>query len=207
MERRIATLRVEARATPEVLGELVVAEGFAGIDGRCDPARVHRELLGWASERDALVTVATVLGRRIVGYLILARPRDEYWSAAGDHVLEVVFAEVAGPYRRHGVFEAMAEALQREPLFERSIVFARLMRPYWDRRRAGLSGWGYRRMMVGFTRAFGFEPFHANDPILALRPMNAGVRRIGSRVEDGEVARFSWVARHGSPAARTARSA
>jgi hypothetical protein len=206
MDCQIATLRVEARATPEALRELVVAEGFTGIDGRRDPARIHRELLGWAREPDARVTVATVLGRRIVGYLVLARPRDGYWSAAGEHVLEVVFAEVASPYRMHGVFEAMARALEGDPAFERAIVFARLMRPYWDRRRAGLSAWTYRRMMLGFTRAFGFEPFHANDPMLALRPMNAGVRRIGSRVGADAVARFEWVARHGSPSAEVRAS-
>jgi hypothetical protein len=192
------SLRVVTRATEEDLEGLVVADGFAGIDGGGDPSRIHRELVGWAREPDAWVSVAVVPGRGIVGYVILAVPREPYWATAGDGVLEVVFAEVALPCRRHGVFRALASALKAEGEFERSIVFARLLAPYWDRRRNRLGGWPYRRMMVRFTSALGFEPFRTNDPIIARRPMNAAVRRIGSGVSEADLRRFEWVSRHGS---------
>ncbi len=195
---RVPTLEVHVRVSPQMLDRWTVAEGFRGLAGDGEPRRILGMLRWWAADPRAWVNVATTLGKRIVGYIVLGPPRTgSRWNRAGQRVLEVVFLEVAGPYRRRHVLDAIArEIVARRELDDR-ILFARLLPAYWDRRRNRLRVWAYRRLLIRFAARSGFRRLPTNDPAIALNPFGAAIVRLGSRVPPEEAKEFRRVAREG----------
>jgi len=145
-----------------------------------------------AASPDANLVLAISHTGHILGYTGYSYPDPiEGWDDNTDGLcFELCAIEVSRCWRRRGIARAMIDALVRDPLIEKKILFLTAYAWHFDVEQTRLTENGYRNMLVRLFKPFGFDVYPTRRTEITMFPANMIMARAGEKVMPKQRERF-----------------
>ena len=122
-----------------------------------------------------------------MGQVTICAPEGR-WGAL-ERVLELAL-ETSRDWRRMGIASGLLRFALAAPWVEEVLLLAEGYSWHWDTEGAGLSPFGYRRLLAALLEEVGFVEERTDEPDIASSPANVLLVRPGRRVPAADVAAF-----------------
>ena len=139
---------------------------------------------------DSLIIASS--GGAIIGFLNVVVPGEgERWGKLKDvRVVELGSIEISRKWRGIGLSRRLLQAMFATGDFDDRIVLTQEFAWHWDLENMKMDKIGYKNMILGLLKPFGFRVCPTDEPNITYDPFNMLTVRFGPRVDGTLKAKF-----------------
>lgn len=188
-------MRIRSFCSPEEIRMFIFDDEF-GSHAQFKSLYTRRESLeADAAKPDANVVLALSDDDHIIGFAVLTYPDEgERWLELGPGLMiELRVIEVCRSWRSGKLARQLLKMAMDHPAIEDKIAYMVGYAWTWDLDGTGRRAQEYRQILIHLFETQGFEEYETNDFNICLKAENVFMCRVGSRVSDEVIERFSWL--------------
>ena len=188
-------VRMRSFCSPEEIRTFTFDDEF-GSHAQFKSLYTRRESLEVdAAKPDANVVLALSDDDHIIGFAVLTYPDEgERWLELGPGLMiELRVIEVCRSWRSGRLARQLLQMAMDHPDIDDKIAYMVGYAWTWDLDGTGRRVQEYRQILIHLFETQGFQEYETNDINICLKAENVFMCKVGSRVSDEVVERFSWL--------------